>query len=140
MATPLLAYLLRMVNSYLKSRAVLYYTLEGQRRGFVRSGASKLCIVHTGTRYLVCAISQPALARNTRKGPPTFVDDVDALIVMRRVGQAPQRLELVLRKVDGYIGYNGFSLLLSKTYIVMNTKKHILVIVPMGLGGLDTRN
>lgn len=129
-------YLLRMIESYLRDRALLYDTLEGQRRIPVTSGAAQGSILGPD----LWNVSYDGLLRLDMPDETRLVgyaDDVAVLIASRTVDDAQIKLNRVMLRVNGWMRDHGLSLALSKTEIVVLTKKRIETIVPLRVGDLE---
>jgi len=130
------SYLLRMVDSYLKDRALLYDTLQGQRRVAVTSGAAQGSILGPD----LWNVSYDSLLRLDMPDETLLVgyaDDVAALVSARTVEHAQLKLQTVMRRVDEWMRDHGLSLALGKTEIVVLTKKRIPKIFPIRVGNLE---
>ena len=63
-----------------------------------------------------------------------YADDIAALIAARNVEMSQLKLNQVMRVVNTWMADHGLSLALSKTEIVILTKKRIDTIVPLRVG------
>lgn len=126
-------YLMRILHDYLRNRMLLYDTEEGQRSLEVTSGAAQGSILGPD----LWNVSYDSLLREEMPEETRLVgyaDDVMALIAARDVTQAQLKLNRVMRTINNWMARHGLSLALSKTEIVILTKKRIQTIIPMRVG------
>lgn len=127
------AYLLRIIEAYLTDRVLLYDTTEGQRRIPVTSGAAQGSILGPD----LWNVSYDSLLRIEMPDETRLVgyaDDVAALVAARNVEEAKLKLETVMLRVNEWMQDHGLSLAISKTEIVVLTKKRIPRIFPVRIG------
>ena len=130
------AYLLRMIEAYLTDRVLLYDTTEGQRRVSITSGAAQGSILGPD----LWNVSYDSLLRLDMPDESLLVgyaDDVAALIAARNVDQANLKLGLVMARVNAWMAAHGLSLAISKTEIVVLTKKRIPTVFPVQIGDVQ---
>lgn len=126
-------YLLRMVDDYLRDRALLYETQEGQRRMAVTSGAAQGSVLGPD----LWNVSYDSLLRLEMPEESCLVgyaDDVAALVAARTVDQAQIKLNRVMRLVNNWMESHGLTLALGKTEVVVLTKKRIPTVIPVRVG------
>lgn len=126
-------YLLRVLDDYLKDRILIYSTEEGQREMAVTAGAAQGSILGPD----LWNISYDSLLRTEMPEETRLVgyaDDVAALIAARDVELAQIKLNEVMRIVNDWMRAHGLSLAVSKTEIVVLTKKRINTILPLRVG------
>lgn len=127
------AYLLRLVEDYLRSRLLIYETREGTRTMEVTSGAAQGSILGPN----LWNVSYDSLLRSDMPDETVLVgyaDDVAALIAARNVELAQSKLRAVMCVINAWMRDHGLSLALSKTEIVILTKKRIDTVIPMRVG------
>lgn len=126
-------YLLRLLDDYLKDRVLLYSTSEGERRTKITAGAAQGSILGPD----LWNASYDGLLRAEMPEETCLVgyaDDIVALIAARTVEHAQIKLNKVMRTVDHWMATHGLSLALSKTEVVILTKKRIPTIIPVRVG------
>lgn len=126
-------YLLRMIDDYLRDRTLLYSTKTGNKQAAVTAGAAQGSILGPD----LWNASYDDLLRMEMPEETVLVgyaDDVAALIPARDVEQAQLKLNQVMRRINGWMDEHGLSLALSKTEIVILTRKRIATIIPMRVG------
>lgn len=126
-------YLLRLLDDYLKNRVLLYSTTEGQRRTQITAGAAQGSILGPDLwNASYDGLLRLEMPEETRL--VGYADDVAALIAARTVEQAQLKLGQVMRRVDRWMAAHGLTLALSKTEVVVLTKKRIPTILPVRVG------
>jgi hypothetical protein len=126
-------YLLAMVRDYLRDRQLLYETDRGLVSRTITSGAAQGSVLGPS----LWNVSYDSLLR-TEMPHGTFLvgyaDDVAAVITERDAQLAQWRLNQVMRLVEDWMKDHGLQLAVSKTEIVMLTRRRIPTIIPMWVG------
>lgn len=126
-------YLLKILDSYLRNRTLVYDTTEGQRRMEVTAGAAQGSILGPD----LWNVAYDDLLRQQMPEESLLVgyaDDVAVLIAARDLELAQLKLNQVMRVVNSWMEDHGLSLALNKTEVVILTKKRINTIVPIRVG------
>lgn len=126
-------YLLRIIDSYLSNRILLFDTTEGQHKKKVTAGATQGSVLGPD---LWNAMYDGLLKMEMPENASLigFADDVAAVIVAKDTESAQRKLGHVMREVTEWMEQYGLSIATEKTEIVMITKKHIPTLVPMRIG------
>lgn len=123
-------YLMRMIRSYLKNRILMYETENGMVRKQVTAGAAQgsilgpdlwnimydeiLCIDMPEDSYLV-----------------GYADDIAAVITARDTEAAQRKLNQVMIRAQAWMFEHGLSLAAEKTELIVLTRKHIPIEIPI---------
>lgn len=126
-------YLLALVRDYLRDRTLTYDTDRGQRSRPVTSGAAQGSVLGPD----LWNVSYDSLLR--LQMPLTaflvgYADDVAAVITSATPELAQLTLNQVMRRVNAWMADHGLQLAISKTEIVMLTRKRIPTVIPMAVG------
>lgn len=126
-------YLLRMFDSYLEERAIVYETSQGQRDYRVTSGVAQGSILGPDLWNI---LYDALLTTEMPVGVSLvgYADDIALLITARDVGLAQLLLNQAMRRVNRWMEEHGLMLALSKTEIVVLTKSRMDTIVPLRVG------
>ena len=128
-------YLMRLIQDYLRFRLLIYNTAEGPRTMDVTSGAAQGSILGPD----LWNVAYDSLLRSEMPEETVLVgyaDDVAALIAARNVELAQYKLNRVMRTINAWMADHGLQLALSKTELVILTKKRIDTVVPLRVGYL----
>lgn len=126
-------YLLRMMDDYLADRTLVYDTLDGPRSMAVTAGAAQGSVLGPD----LWNASYDGLLR---LGMPDetiligYADDAALVVAARSVELAQFRLNQAMRTIVAWMDEHGLSLALSKTEIVVLTKRRIETILPLRVG------
>lgn len=127
------AYLLRIMEDYLKDRLLLYETVNGSRAKEITAGAAQGSILGPDLwNIMYDGLLRIEMPDDTLLDG--YADDVAAVILARDIHQAQLKLNQVMRRVTRWMKEHGLSLATEKTEIVILTKKRIPTIVPLQVG------
>lgn len=131
-------YLLRMTDDYLRNRTLRYESTEGRKEKTISAGATQGFVLGPD---LWNVAYDDLLRAEMLEGTLLvgYADDVAVLIAARDVEMVHLKLNQVMRKVNGWMTEHGLSLALSKTEIVILTKKRINTILPLRVGEVTVR-
>lgn len=126
-------YLLRIIQSYLRDRELMYDTAEGPRRRKITAGAAQGSILGPD---LWNASYDGILRMEMPEGAFLigYADDIAVVIVARDTDGARRRLNQVMRRVFSWLEEHGLSLAAEKTEIVLLTRRRIPTEVQMMVG------
>ena len=126
-------YLLHIIGDYLRDRFIVYKTEDGLKRKELTAGAAQGSILGPD---LWNASYDGILRLEMPEGCFLigYADDVAAVISARDVDAAQMRLGQVMSRVRRWMSERGLELALTKTEIVLLTKKRIPRLFPVQVG------
>lgn len=126
-------YLLRMVQSYLRDRELVYETSDGPRRRQITAGAAQGSILGPDLWNVAYdGIFRMEMPEDTFL--VGYADDIAAVITARDTEDAQRRLNQVMRRVCTWVGDHGLSLATEKTEIVLLTRRRIPTNIQVNVG------
>jgi len=127
-------YLMKMTRSYLSDRVLLYDTSDGSRRLTITSGAAQGSILGpdlwNDTYDSILDMRMPEDSHLV-----AFADDVAAVIVARDTTKAQRKLNAVMTQVQTWLRDHGLKLAAEKTELLLLTRSHIPLEVPLQVCG-----
>lgn len=123
-------YLLKVLQSYLKDRELLYDTSDGMRRKKITSGAAQGSILGPD----LWNITYDEILRIEMPDDTYLVgyaDDIAAVITARNTEEAKRKLNQVMLRTRFWLEAHGLSLATEKTELILLTKRHIQLEVEM---------
>lgn len=132
-------YLLRMFESYLSGRVLLYETTEGTRCRNITAGAAQGSILGpdlwnvTYDEILGLHVAENSFFIG-------YADDIAAVIEARNVEQAIHILNVVMGNVTMWMENHGLSLAMEKTDILIITRNRIPVEIPVQIEETKVRS
>jgi len=127
-------YLMKMTRSYLSDRVLLYDTSDGSRRLTITSGAAQGSILGpdlwNDTYDSILDMKMPEDSHLV-----AFADDVAAVIVARDTTKAQRKLNAVMTQVQTWLRDHGLKLAAEKTELLLLTRSHIPLEVPLQVCG-----
>lgn len=126
-------YLLRVIDDYFKNRYLLYETKEGWQRTAVTAGVAQGSILGPDL-WNAAYDSLLRLEMPDETSLVGYADDVAALVAARNVEHAQIKLDRTMRSITTWMAEHGLSLALSKTEVIVLTKKRIPTLLPIRVG------
>lgn len=125
-------YLLRMLQSYLKDRKLVFSTPDGPRRRDITAGAAQGSILGPDLWNIAYdGILRMEMPRETFL--VGYADDIAVIITARDVDELQRLLTLAMGQVIGWMDDHGLSLATEKTEIVLLTRRRINPIVQLAV-------
>lgn len=129
-------YLVRMLNSYLRDRFLVFETAQGTQRRKVTAGVAQGSIIGPDLWNIVYnGVLNLALPENAMLAG--YADDVAVVILGRSLEELQGKLNIVMRSVMDWMGAHGLSLATGKTEMVLVTGKRIPTILPMRVNDME---
>ncbi|KAM8707458.1 hypothetical protein ACLKA7_011527 [Drosophila subpalustris] len=127
-------YLMKMTRSYLSDRVLLYDTSDGSRQLAITSGAAQGSILGPDLwNDTYDSILEMRMPDDTHL--VAFADDVAAVIVSRDTTEAQRKLNVVMVQVQAWLRDHGLKLAAEKTELLLLTRSHIPLEVPLQVCG-----
>lgn len=125
-------YLLRMLQSYLRDRELVFETLDGPRYREVTAGAAQGSILGPDLwNIMYDGILRMEMPHDTFL--VGYADDIAVVITARELDEAQNLLSLALRRMLYWMGEHGLSLATEKTEIVLLTRRRIDPVVQLNV-------
>lgn len=129
-------YLRRIFQSYLRDRKLLYETRDGEKVKNLTAGAAQGSILGPDLWNVnyngLLKIEMPNDAHLVG-----YADDIAAVIAARDTEALQRKLNQVMRRTQEWLEAHSLKLALEKTELVLLTRKHIRLEIPMLVGDIS---
>lgn len=126
-------YLLNILKDYLRDRRLVYETEEGWKEKIITAGAAQGSILGPDLWNVAYnSLLQEVMPTGARL--IAYADDVAAVISGRSLEMTQLTLNQVMRRVSRWMADHGLELAMSKTEILILTRRRVPTLVPMTIG------